>query len=60
MKRLPFPASLSIALWLTGSIWLIAIVAHLFDAPEDVVAMTLLFGAVTGLAEWLLAKRSSH
>ncbi|HEY0234997.1 MAG TPA: hypothetical protein VGC86_08090 [Afipia sp.] len=56
MKRLPLPASISIALWLTGSIWLVAIVAHLFDAPAEIVTVTLLFGAITGLIEWLASR----
>ncbi len=54
MKRRPLPASLSIALSLTGSIWLVALVAHRFERPAEIVTMTLLFGAITGLAEWLL------
>jgi hypothetical protein len=57
MKRLPLPASLSIALWLTGSIWLVAIIGHLLDAPHEIVAVTLLVGVLTGVAEWLLVKR---
>lgn len=60
MKRLPFPASLSIALWLTASLWLVAILAHLFDAPSEIVELTFLFGAITGVAEWLAAKRSNR
>ncbi len=56
MKRL-LPASLSIALWLTGSIWVVAIIAHVFDVPAEIVTMTLLFGAVTGLVEWLLVTK---
>ncbi|RTL54547.1 MAG: hypothetical protein EKK40_01750 [Bradyrhizobiaceae bacterium] len=60
MKKSPLPASLSIALWLTGAIWLVAIAAHVFDAPREIVYLTLLFGVFTGLAEWLTSKRNTH
>ena len=47
------PASLSIAFWLVGSIWLVAILADAFDAPGEIVYATFIVGLLTGLAEWL-------
>jgi hypothetical protein len=54
------PTSLSIAFWLVGSIWLVAILAHVFDAPQQIVHATLAFGAVAGLVEWLAARRNNR
>ena len=46
------PGSLSIALWLVGSIWLVGIVAWLGDAPGELVVATFVVGLLTGVAEW--------
>lgn len=46
------PGSLSIALSLVGSIWLVGVVALLVDAPGELVAATFVVGLVTGIAEW--------
>jgi hypothetical protein len=50
------PRSLSIGLWLVGSIWLIAIIAHVFDAPHEIVHAALAFGLLAGVMEWLAFK----
>lgn len=47
------PASLSIALWLVSSLWLVAIIAYVLDAPSELVWGAFIFGLVTGLIEWL-------
>jgi hypothetical protein len=54
------PPSLAIALWIVGSIWLVALVAHIFDAPHEIVYAALVFGLLAGVAEWLAVKRSKH
>jgi hypothetical protein len=54
------PPSLSIALWLVGSTWAVAIVAHIGDAPREIVYASFLFGIVAGIAEWLVYKRSKR
>jgi hypothetical protein len=54
------PASLSIAFWLVGSIWLVAILADAFDAPGEIVYATFIVGLLTGLAEWLAVGRKSR
>ena len=47
------PTSLAIGLWLTGSFSLIAILADIFDAPNEVVYITFVIGVFAALAEWL-------
>jgi hypothetical protein len=62
-SRLPtskLPPSLSIALWLIGSIWLVALLAHVFDAPREIVFAALIFGLFSGAAEWLALRRRKH
>lgn len=49
----PLPSSLSIAFWLVGSLWLVAIVAYIFNAPRAIVYAAFIFGALSGVAEWL-------
>ncbi len=51
MTRLP--PSLSIALWLVASLWLVALVAHAFDAPREIVYAAFIIGLLGGVAEWL-------
>ncbi|MES5487773.1 hypothetical protein QMZ05_33920 [Bradyrhizobium sp. INPA03-11B] len=46
------PGSISIALSLVGSIWLVGVVALLVDAPGELVAATFVVGLVTGVVEW--------
>jgi hypothetical protein len=47
------PSSLSIAFWLVGSLWLVAIMARVFDAPIGFVLAALVVGVVAGGVEWL-------
>jgi hypothetical protein len=54
------PPSLAIALWLVGSIWTVAVVAHIFDAPHEIVYAALAFGVMAGLVEWLAVRGNSH
>jgi hypothetical protein len=42
------PTSLSIAIWLTGSIWIVGFIAYLGDAPGELVIATLLAGLAAG------------
>jgi hypothetical protein len=58
MARLPAP--LSIALWLMGSVWAVAIVAHIFEVPHEIVYATLAFGLLAGVVEWLALRGSNH
>ena len=58
MARLP--TSLSIAIWLVGSTWAVAILAHVFDAPHEIVYAAFAFGLVTGMIEWLVLRGSNR
>jgi hypothetical protein len=58
MARLPY--SLSIAVWITGSIWLVAIHAHVFDARRELVYAAFSVGLLTGVGEWLALRRANH
>jgi hypothetical protein len=58
--RHSFPTSLSIALWLTGAIWLLAIVAHVFDAPHEIVTAAFVFGVLSGVVEWVVRRQSGR
>jgi hypothetical protein len=52
-----FPDSLSIALWLVGSLWIVGFIAFLADAPGELVIATLLAGLVAGGIELRAANR---
>jgi hypothetical protein len=54
------PPSLSIAFWFVGSIWLVAIVAHVLDARHQIVHAALAFGVVAGAVEWLAVRGSKR
>ena len=50
------PDSLAIALWLTGSLWVMAVLAYLFEAPPDLIVALAAFGILSGIAEWLVRR----
>lgn len=54
------PDSLSIALWIVGSTWLVALSALAFDVSGEIVWMALVVGLGAGLSEWLLRRRDRH
>jgi hypothetical protein len=47
------PTSLSIAIWLIGSTWAVAILVHFLDGPHEFVYAALALGLVAGMIEWL-------
>ena len=51
MARLP--SSLSIGLWLVGSIWLVGLLALWFDVAGEVVWTAFLAGLFVAVVEWL-------
>jgi hypothetical protein len=51
------PTSLSVALWLVGSIWLVAIIGHLLGASRDIVYAAFVIGIFAGVAEWIAFER---
>jgi predicted metal-binding membrane protein len=53
-----FPDSLSIALWIVGSCWALAILAYLFGASTEWILPLLMLGLLTGIAEWLMRRKA--
>jgi hypothetical protein len=43
-----------------GSTWAVAILAHVFDAPHEIVYAALAFGLLAGIVEWLVLRGSNH
>jgi hypothetical protein len=56
MERLP--ESLSIAFWIVGSCWALAILACLFGESTEWVLPLFMFGLLTGVAEWVLRRKA--
>jgi hypothetical protein len=56
MNRLP--TSLVIALWFTGSIWLIAMLVYVLGVDRHVLYATFLFGLVAAAFEWRASRKS--
>jgi hypothetical protein len=54
------PTSLFIALWLTGSMWVVGMIAYAFDAPAEIVLVTFILGLAGGFAEWLAHRKNNH
>lgn len=52
-----FPHSLSIALWLVGSLWIVGLIAYLGDQPGELVIATLISGLIVGGLELRAATR---
>ena len=51
------PTSLSIAIWLVGSIWLVAIIGYLVGASREIVYAAFVVGIFAGLVEWVAFTR---
>jgi hypothetical protein len=52
----PLQYSLAIALWIIGSFWVVAILAYLLDISGGIVFALLVFGILTGIAEWTMRR----
>jgi hypothetical protein len=50
------PTSLAIALWLTGTMWLVGLLAYRFNQPPAIVGGIFIMGIVAAIMEWLAAK----
>ena len=50
------PSLLTIALWLTGALWVVGLVAYRFDEPPEFVASIFIMGSVAAVIEWLTIK----
>ena len=51
------PPSLAIALWFTGSVWVVGILACVFEQPSEVVGGVFIMGLVAALMEWLTSQK---
>jgi hypothetical protein len=47
------PTALIIALWLTGSMWLVGIGFYYFELPPPMLGGVFIMGLVAALMEWL-------
>lgn len=56
MKALP--SSLTIAIWITGACWTLAILAYALGASTEWILPLFLLGALTGVVEWLLRQKA--
>jgi hypothetical protein len=56
MARLP--ESLSIALWITGATWGLAIVAYLLGGSTEWILPLFIFGVLTGMVEWIMRRKT--
>jgi H+/Cl- antiporter ClcA len=50
------PDSLSIALWITATSWIVAFMAYLVGASTDWLFPLVALGVCTGIAEWVMRK----
>jgi hypothetical protein len=50
------PTSLAIAVWLVGSIWLVAIAGRVLGAPDEIVDITFGAGVIAAVTEWAAIK----
>lgn len=51
-----FPNSLVIALWIVGVCWAMAVIGYLFGFSTEWVFPLVVFGIITGIAEWVLRR----
>ena len=49
------PPLLAIALWLTGAMWFVALLAYRFDQPPEVGGIFIV-GIIAAVVEWLTIK----
>lgn len=55
MERLP--NSQSIALWIVGSFWALAILAYALGASREWILPLFMFGLLVGVGEWVIRER---
>jgi hypothetical protein len=51
------PDSLSIALWITGATWGLAMIAYLLGGSTEWILPLFIFGVLTGIAEWIMRRK---
>jgi hypothetical protein len=58
MERIP--GSLSIAIFLAGSLWIVGLIAYLADAPGELVIATLIAGLIAACLELRATNRRAR
>jgi len=54
-RAMQLPTSLTIAIWATGALWVVAILAYYFQQPIEIVIGAFVLGCFTGCLEaWKL------
>ena len=51
------PPSLTIAFWVTGSSWAVALLVYLLGGPMEAIFPIVILGTLTGAAEWMLRQK---
>jgi len=46
------PASLAIAIWLVGALWIVALFSHFFGYSSDLIGFVLFLGTGAAVVEW--------
>jgi hypothetical protein len=47
------PASLSVAIWATASLWIVAVLAYCFGQPNEIIVGAVVVGCITAGVEAL-------
>jgi hypothetical protein len=50
------PPLLAIALWLTGAMWFVGLLAYRFDQPLEAVGRIFIVDIIAAVMEWLTIK----
>ena len=56
MARLPDTPA--IALWITGSCWILALLAYLLGGSAEWMLPFFMLGTLTGIAEWIMRRNA--
>ncbi|HTV28190.1 MAG TPA: hypothetical protein VMF32_10460 [Xanthobacteraceae bacterium] len=51
------PTSLTIAFWVTGSSWVLALFVYLLGGPPELILPIIVLGTFTGVIEWTLRQK---
>jgi hypothetical protein len=52
------PDTLAIALWITGSCWILALLAYLLGGSTEWIFALFMLGTLTGIAEWVMRRKA--
>jgi len=52
----PLPPSLSIALWMVGSFWMISLLIWITGGPSELIGALTVLGIAAGIYEWICSR----